>query len=108
MTQVDLDSLDRKIHEAIQVIAALREDNVALKKQLRDLEAAVRKEEGRGKVDAETTEQLKKMKEEWKRMKSERTTIRKKVRSALRKLEGIKVKGKKTEKVQQDLFGSDS
>ncbi len=107
MTQIDLDILNQKIHEAVQVIAALREENAALKVQLRDLQRAVRKEEGRGKVNAETSEQLKEIKGELKRLKSERTTVRKKVRVALRKLEGIKVKGKKTEKAQQDLFGSD-
>lgn len=107
--QVDLNRLDRKIHEALQVIASLREENIVLKEQLRDLQTDARKEAGGGRIDAETTEHLKEMKQDLNRLKSERTTIRKKVRSALRKLDGIKVKvkGTKTEKGQQDLFGLD-
>ncbi|NOY53651.1 MAG: hypothetical protein GXP58_08525 [Deltaproteobacteria bacterium] len=101
------ENLNHKIREAVQLIAALREENIALKGRLRELEGALRKETGKGKVDAEIAVKMKKMKEELKYLKSDRMTIRKKVRSALRKLEGIKLKEKRSDQVQRDLFGRD-
>ncbi len=103
----EMEKLNEKIHEAIQVIAALREENAALKGQLREFENALRKEAGRGKLNVEAAAKIESMKEELKNLQSDRMKTRKKVRSALRKLEGIKLKGSKSDQAQQDLFGSD-
>jgi FtsZ-binding cell division protein ZapB len=107
MYQRNMDQLGQKIHEAVEMIAALRAENASLKEKLQELSQTVRQEAKKSEKGTVATGELKTLKEDLRRLKSERTQIRKKVRTALRKLDGIRLADQKSKMTQQDLFGSD-
>lgn len=101
MEGVALGQLEEKIQTAVELIGELRTANASLKEELKAARGRLQETRVRPKKKGLDDDAIKKMKDEVKRMSTERNLVRQKVRNVLRKLEGIQMEA---EKPQQDLF----
>ncbi len=97
----DLNHLERKINEAVDLISTLRTENASIKEELKEAKKSLGKEVQDAKGGEIDKGQLKKFKEDLKRLQSERVQAKQMIRNVLKKIEGVRLK---EEKVQRELF----
>lgn len=93
--------LKEKIQKAVELIGELRTANASLKEELKVAQGRLHEAKVEPKKKVLDKDETKKLKDEVKRMTTERNLVRQKVRNVLRKLEGIRLE---EQKPQQDLF----
>jgi len=98
---INLDTMDRKIQEALDLILNLQEENDVLKKEL---EACRKGLQEKGKEIADKNlikDRDEAILEDIQTLRQERVQIRQRIKNILKKIEGIDME---EEKVQKELF----
>lgn len=101
MSAPDLNRLERKIKEALDLISTLRAENASIKNELKEVKKSLGEKVQGAKGGEKDKGQLIKYKEELKRLQSERVQAKQMIRNVLKKIEGIQLK---EQKVQRELF----
>lgn len=103
MNQINLEQLDLKIQEALDMISALKSENAVLKDELELCRKSLKNKNQERSGMEPGKDQEKILLEEIQRLQLQQTQVRQKVKNILRKLEGIDLE---EEKVQTELFES--
>lgn len=103
MSLINLDQLDRKISEALDLISNLQSENAGLKDALEVCRKNLQVKEQEISRKGLGKDQEKTLLEDIQRLQQERTQVRQRVKNILRKIEGIDIE---EEKVQKELFES--
>ena len=103
MSLINLDQLDRKISEALDLISNLQSENAVLKDALEVCRKGLQEKEQEISHKGLGKDQEKTLLEDIQRLQQERTQVRQRVKNILRKIEGIDLE---EEKVQRELFES--
>ena len=95
----DLNHLGRKIKETLDLISTLRTENASIKGELEEVKKSLGKKAQGAKGGEIEKGQIKKYKEELKKLQNERVQVKQMIRNILKKIEGMCLK---KEKVQRE------
>ncbi len=104
MTSLPLDELSQKIRDVVDLVAALRSENAALRGDLAEMQRRLAQKERKAPVSQIDSEAVARLRMELSQLREERKVVKRKVSNVLKKLESIKLQDAT---VQPELFQDD-
>ncbi len=104
MTSLPLDELSQKIRDVVDLVSALRSENVALQGKVAEMQRRLALKERKAPVSEADSEAGAPLRRELARLREERKVVRRKVADALKKLESLQLQ---ETTVQPELFRDD-